>query len=301
VTFLLAGSDALAWSATGHMIAASIAYRALPAELRTKYVTILTAHPDYADWKRAYRGNVDEGAYLFMRAALWPDELKKDRRDPETHAEWHYINLPLVAPSFPIQDAPPAGPKGDIMTAIAVNREALVNWSSTAEQKAIALAWLIHLIGDIHQPLHTTALITDGYKAPRGDRGGNDFFIRPSETAKNAIALHAFWDGLLGTAKDFRRAGNEAIGIEREYGRPDLPELVTQRSVRDWMLESRAAAVTSVYLSGRLAGVNDRRLPAPVVPETYRSNSKRVAERRIALAGYRLADLLRGEPQVDAE
>ena len=292
---------AFAWSATGHMIAATIAYRSLSPELRTSYITLLAAHPEYGDWMRSYEGNVDEGAYLFMRASVWPDELKKNRGNPETHAEWHYLNMPLIAPSFPPRDAPKPGPKGDIIVAIELNRRVLASGSASPTQRAVALAWLLHLVGDLHQPLHTTALINDVYKAPKGDKGGNDFFIRPSERAKKPISLHSFWDGLLGTSKNLRSAYNEALELEREHTRSTLPELQAAASVRDWMLESRAIAIDSVYLDGRLAGVDDKSLDAPIVPETYRRSSKSVAGRRVALAGYRLADLLRRGPVAGAD
>jgi hypothetical protein len=62
------------------------------------------------------------------------------------------------------------------------------------ERKAIALAWLFHLVGDIHQPLHTAQLFTMEY--PNGDRGGNEICIRMTQAAQ-PMDLHRFWDGIL--------------------------------------------------------------------------------------------------------
>jgi hypothetical protein len=63
----------------------------------------------------------------------------------------------------------------------------------TDEEKAIYLTWLLHLVGDIHQPLHCTAVFSEQF--PNGDKGGNDAFIR---IRSSPVKLHAFWDGLLG-------------------------------------------------------------------------------------------------------
>jgi S1/P1 Nuclease len=63
----------------------------------------------------------------------------------------------------------------NILTAMAEN-ERVVRIGTDPEQKAIALAWLFHLVGDIHQPLHTAQLFTVEY--PKGDRGGNEICVR---------------------------------------------------------------------------------------------------------------------------
>ena len=290
--FVLSVTTAAAWSATGHMIIATIAYRDLSPQLQKKYLTILASHPDFQVWKGSYKGNLDEGAYLFMRASVWADELKKDRGNPETHAAWHYINMPLIPPAFPLRDAPKPTAKGDIMTAIALNRDVLASASARVQDRAVALAWLIHLIGDLHQPLHTTALIVGAYKAPYGDKGGNGFYVRPSERAKKPISLHVFWDGLLGTSKNYGAAYREALLLEREHARSSMSEFLQRSAPRDWMLESRQIAIDEVYLRGTLRGSSKRTTPASVVPPSYRSNAKAIAERRAALAGYRLGALL---------
>lgn len=60
-------------------------------------------------------------------------------------------------------------------------------------------------------------------EAPKGDSGGNDFCVRPSERAKNPASLHIFWDGLLGTSKNCRWAYNEALTIEKDLSRRSSP------------------------------------------------------------------------------
>ena len=77
--------------------------------------------------------------------------------------------------------------------------------------KAIAIAWILHLSGDIHQPLHTSARVTD--TEPKGDQGGNLFLLTPEGTPRDKqVNLHWFWDSIVGRNIPF-----EAGMCEREY------------------------------------------------------------------------------------
>jgi hypothetical protein len=143
---------------------------------------------------------------------------------------------------------------------------------------------LIHLIGDLHQPLHCASLFTDAY--PGGDRGGNEFFVMP---ASRGIKLHSFWDGLLGTSAKVNSQVAYAIQLQREYPRRSLGELKKQTTPREWSLEGRILAIEKAYLNGQLKGSADED-HAPKLPDGYAKAAKSVAERRGALAGYRLAD-----------
>jgi hypothetical protein len=142
------------------------------------------------------------------------------------------------------------------------------------------------LIGDLHQPLHCSALIN--VRFPEGDRGGNLFYVRADE---NGINLHAFWDGLLGQEHNTRKVLNLAARVKSEHPRSRLSELKAD-SVKAWSLEGRNLAVEQVYRHGQLPG-SDRPEEAPPLPRNYTASAKAIAERRIALAGYRLSDLIR--------
>jgi hypothetical protein len=97
---------------------------------------------------------------LFMQAARWPDELRITDRQHH-RGPWHYINWPFKPERQPatvqIKDPEPV----NILTAMAEN-VSVVKKESDAEQRAIAHAWLFHMVGDIHQPLHTAQLFTVG-------------------------------------------------------------------------------------------------------------------------------------------
>jgi S1/P1 Nuclease len=89
----------------------------------------------------------------------------------------------------------------NILTALTEN-ESMVKNNSEPQRKAIALAWLFHLVGDIHHPLHTAQLFTVDY--PHGDRGGNEICVRVTHTGQ-PIDLHRFWDGVITSSSNLTR------------------------------------------------------------------------------------------------
>jgi hypothetical protein len=143
-----------------------------------------------------------EDAALFMLAARWPDDV---RDDPRYHRPvWHYVNIPFRPGRADQGEVPPGE---NVLTAFAQQRATLRDPDARDADRAVALCWVLHLVGDVHQPLHTTTLVTPQFA--EGDRGGNDFFVRPSPRGE-AINLHAFWDGLAGRGDRIREAANTA-------------------------------------------------------------------------------------------
>ena len=115
-------------------------------------------------------------------------------RDKQYHqAPWHYINFPFKPDGQPADVRVREPEPVNILTALAEN-ERVVKDANDGEPKAIALAWLFHLVGDIHQPLHTAQLFTVEY--PKGDRGGNEICVRVTQ-AGQPMDLHRFWDGVI--------------------------------------------------------------------------------------------------------
>ena len=227
------------------------------------------------------------GEYLFMRASVWPDQIRR-RGNPYDHATWHYTNFPLRPDSFAMAET--LTPENDVLFGIGESVRVLGATREDAVERAVHLSWLLHLIGDLHQPLHAATLVNDVY--PEGDRGGNDFFVRPRPN-RAGMNLHAFWDQLLGTSGNIREVRNQATLLGHTYTRLALLELREATDARGWALESRQICIDAVYLNGTLAGeVEARREQAPVVPDDYPMRAKQVAERRAALAAYRLADVL---------
>jgi hypothetical protein len=129
------------------------------------------------------------------------------------------------------------------------SEKALADSTTPAQERAVYLSWLIHLIGDVHMPLHCCSLFTSEY--PTGDKGGNSFFIKP---ATRGIPLHSFWDGLLGTSGKPQTHSNYAIQIDSAHPRKSLKELKKAKKPKNWSLESRGIAVEKAYLHGELKG-----------------------------------------------
>jgi hypothetical protein len=168
---------------------------------------------------------------------------------------------------------------------------------SDRERKTISLAWLFHLVGDIHQPPHTTQLSTVEY--PKGERGGNEICVRVTQ-ARQPMDLHRFWDGVITSSSDLANLRN-AITEPRSrpgFARSQLTELQSTNA-DTWAKESFEIAPKIAYRNGGLI-VNPRSgnkdcttvTAAPVLPVGYVVNARHVADRQMMLAGYRLADVL---------
>jgi hypothetical protein len=297
---LLLPRCAMAWGAAGHAVIAAEAYRKLSPEFKAEVIEVLKAHPDYAKWQSAYRTNAsfDVFAYVFMRSSTWPDEIRR-RGNKYDHPDWHYIDYPLRPPGFAFEPAPK--PQDDVLYGVARCEKTLSDTKADPELRAASLSFLIHLVGDMHQPLHCASLFTADY--PNGDKGGNDFYVMPAQrsnwdysvktgpalTGQKAVRLHGIWDGLLGSSANPRTQWNYATEIDAKYSRASLPELATHANPKEWSLESREMAIDKAYLRGELKGSTNQ-TDAPSLPPDYTKQAKAVAEKQAALAGYRLAD-----------
>jgi hypothetical protein len=184
----------------------------------------------------------------------------------------------------------------NILSAL-VENESIVKNNTEPQRKAVALAWLFHLVGDIHQPLHTAQLFTVEY--PQGDRGGNEICVRVIQ-AGQSMDLHRFWDGVITSSQNLTRLRNEATELRscQEFQRSQLTELAST-NFESWAKESYEIATKIAYrnearVGTPKAGAMDCTMvaAAPVLPVGYVLSASRIADRRMILAGYRLADSL---------
>ena len=275
-----------AWDGAGHMLIAAEAFRQLSPELQAQAVEVLKAHPDYDKWVKSYHPNptISQAAYVFMRASMWPDEIRGSG-SPYDHPEWHFIDYPLRPPDFFLEED--HNLTNNVLWGVMQCEKTLGDTNANPELRAAYLSFLIHLIGDMHQPLHCCSLFTVAY--PDGDRGGNDFYVKVDG---QGVRLHGIWDGLLGTVPNPLAQWAYSLKVEAEHPRDSLPELAMHTTPRDWSLESRALAIRYGYLYGNLKGSTNPET-APPLPTEYITEAKKVAERQGALAGYRLADEIR--------
>ena len=278
------------------MVIAAIAYRSLPQALQEEYTELLKSHPDYEQWLYAYEKQTVDlplGEYLFMQASFWPDVIRRQGNEHD-FPTWHYTNFPLtpavlIGQETAIQET--ITPENDVINGFQKSMDLLFDSTQSAEIRAVYLSWIIHLVGDAHQPLHCVALVNEIY--PEGDRGGNSFFVRPTKQSEG-MNLHSFWDGLLGRSGDIRNARNEAtrLLITGFEGYNESEGV----NIRTWVLEGRLLAITYVYLNGALPPtVYEDREAAALLPGDYASNAKSIAEERAVLAGYRLSNVLSGK------
>lgn len=267
------------------MTIAAIAYRDLSSNLKANVTEALKHHPEYEKWAQSYQTNspFDLPAYVFMRASTWPDEIKRHGNQYD-HPQWHYVNLPLIPPNFPNQPSP--SPNNDIVFAIGECEKMLKDKNTDPDARAVYLSWLIHLVGDIHQPLHCVSLVNSNYAAPSGDKGGNAFFVKPYE---KGVSLHSIWDKGLGSSSNPRTEYNQAIELSAKLGRKSLGGSMKRNGAKEWSEESRKIALETCYLNGKLEG-SLKAADAPTLPEGYTKNLKVVAEKQAVVAGYRLAD-----------
>jgi hypothetical protein len=286
-----APSTALAWNRAGHMVSGAIAYGELrarnPAAL-DRVIALLRVHPAYQTrWLPMItaRGMADHDIMLFMFAARWADDV---RDEPQyDHPTWHYTNLPFV----PAGDTtrPPAGIGGDVVTEAEHNISVLRDPEASDTAKAIALTWVFHLVGDVHQPLHAVSFYSSRW--PQGDRGGNLVFIRATPTS-SPINLHSFWDGLIIGSDDVRDTMNRAIALRAAHPSGPLASQIALLAPASWARdESLPLSRRWAYLDGRLDAGTSRET-AVVLPASYAADAQRLAEARVTLAGYRLAALL---------
>lgn len=257
------------WIDTGHMVVAAIAEKGLNARAKARIAELVKV-------------GTDDRTNTFVTCGVWADDVKssKDR-------EWHYINIFFRRDGKPTDLKPP---EENVVWAIRRFSKVLGDPKSTREEKAEALRYLVHFVGDVHQPLHAVAEVSNA--RPTGDRGGNDFKIGPVSgwSERPLENLHVLWDFGCGAflparrpldAKGKERIDQLASQIIRDFPRARLPGLA-ERDPMGWARESHDLAKREVY---------DLREGRPV-PEAYLAKGRTTCRRQAAYAGYRLADLL---------
>lgn len=313
IAVVLLTSPAWAWWDGGHKIVASIAFRSLTRGEQEKIVAILRSHPRFKiDFVDAAPDETKDDADLrhewyFQQAAVWPDiarNFKGDDLETYHRATWHYINVPhyltdadraALGGKLTVNvklEAPPAPiPEMNIIQTIRSARTVLGDKTAGDRDKAMMIMWLFHDVGDIHQPLHSTALFSPKL-FPEGDRGGNSVL---TEQRKN---LHALWDSFPGGMTELKTARNDALRLMENAELAALGKTSAgQLDEQTWLDESRELALSVVYDSEVLTPLRAFEKQGALKPitlsEEYLRRGGRVCERRVVQAGYRLGVLLK--------
>jgi len=258
VIVLLAPTLAFAWGRDGHEIVARIAEARLIPKARAGVEALL--------------GRTESMASV----ANWADQIRKDR---EETGPWHYVNIPYEMRGF---DEARDGKNGDNVVNKIVDFATVLNDRKRSDaDREEALKFLIHFVGDLHQPLHSTDR--------NDDKGGNFrlvFFLDQPE----AVNLHRVWDSEI--LKHMMNDGEKKESVEEMAAR--IATSITDKQARQWTAgdpvawvnESHKLAVETVYADVPADG------PPVKIGEAYVTRAEPVIEMQLARAGVRLADVL---------
>ena len=279
------------WTRPGHMVSAAIAYDELAArnpEALKRLLAIAAHHPDRGPFEVAIgrATGAERDRRVFMELARWPDDV---RGGPHDHPTWHYAMRPVTDPRDPPPHAPSSEAAGVAAEAFALNLRVASDPNAPAADRAQALAWIFHLVGDIHQPLHTAQLFSRRF--PDGDRGGSRQHVT-DPVGGQPITLHWLWDDSVNRDGDGEAAFARAHELTARLPRSAFPELAAATRAADftaWGAESYALAAPVVYRADLRTG--DTPGEADAAAPAYLDVMSRTAETRLTLAGYRLADI----------
>jgi len=296
---LMITPSAEAWGCRGHETVAALAEKHLTPEAKQALLALLTANPIDPQLKR-YCGQ--RGLDPFVDSATWADDERG--RDPST-APWHFIDIPLSATNG--SEKAFCGAGGCVLTAITDQLAILKDKKAPGAKRAAALRFIIHFVGDLHQPLHGST---------NSDRGGNcvpvKYFTRNPHAHNNSYTpnLHHVWDTEIPESQMLGADAAEfADTLDAAFASSFAAWQQGGMQLEAWAWESHDHAAETAY--GAFS------TPIPVEPDVpvnscaddnnigqrmmhkhlvigtaYRDQAASVVEERLAQAGIRLAMIL---------
>lgn len=284
---------ASAWHNQGHMMVAEVAWNRMSSGAKCRAVWLLNSDTEYArginnptgiNWRKA----------LFVNAATWPDRIKANTSgfhddsvtsphaaqnvgygDKLRHKYWHFADFEV--PNTGMHPVPAV----NALERIKLFTQALSDPTTSKPLKTYDLAWLLHLVGDVHQPLHMADQFGPAW-SDGNDRGGNGIPVDYTGYQE----LHGFWDGAPGNA-DNKTVLKVAIDAADLLPVPPATDAAIS-SVDTWGQESYDLAVHQVYVPPVILQSAATVTPTP----QYVTNAQTISRARVALAGVRLANLL---------
>ncbi|HYI40430.1 MAG TPA: S1/P1 nuclease [Allosphingosinicella sp.] len=237
---------AFAWGQTGHRVTGAVADRYLSGLARAHVQLLL-------------------GTESLAQAATWPDDMRSDSALfwQKTASPFHYVTVP-TGRTHAEAGAPP---EGDAVTALARFEQVLRDPNASVEDKRLALRFSIHIVGDLHQPLHA---------GRPGDRGGNDFKVSWFGEASN---LHSVWDSKMIDSRQLSHS--ELAGWLAGAITPAQIVAWSDPDPAVWIAESVALRET-VYPAG----------PSPKLSYDYAYRHGAALDGRLSRAGVRIAAYL---------
>jgi S1/P1 Nuclease len=297
----LAGTPvAYAWGCRGHETVAALAEKHLTPEAKQALLALLTANPIDPQLRR-YCG--DTGFDAFVDSATWADDERN--KEPAT-APWHFIDVPLsVTAADQVKNF--CGNGGCVTQAINQQLAILKDKTAPGAKRAAALRFIIHFVGDLHQPLHAST---------NSDRGGNcvpvKYFRRKPRTKGNSYTpnLHHVWDTeIVEREMQGADAAEFANTLDTEFADSFASWQQDGMQLESWAWEGHQYAVDTVYgdLGKHIPAEPDMAVSSCaddnnigkrmlhkhiVIGAAYQEQAAPVAEERLAQAGIRLAMIL---------
>jgi hypothetical protein len=245
--------------------------------------TLMAAHPDgkrFAASLGAATG-AERSRRMFAWMARWPDDVRKT---PEDRPEWHYAVKVVHGWTW-------LGwyTAGEAFEAYGRNLAIARDAKAPAAQRAVALCWVFHILGDMHQPLHRGHRMDLGWL--KTDRAATIAFVRRAPGGR-VMDLHESWDSAASLP------GPDPAAAERLLPRlaavaDRLPKDAAPATLYAWAAESEALARNVAYTGSALGATPDKP-SAPVLDAAYQARARAISEVRIATAGVRLGRTLEG-------
>jgi hypothetical protein len=243
-----------AWGRLGHRVISRIAEKHLTQKAKAAITELLEPGESLAD------------------ASLLADEHRREL--PKT-APWHYVDVPLDAPTYDARFSGDVPDKGCVVDKINEFRVVIKDQTKTVEERRFALRFLIHCIEDMHMPLHV---------GDNKDKGGNRTQVRFIDKGTN---MHRLWDSdmieRVGDTEDFSLADLAALDT------PEARALAMKGTVEDWATESLLAA-RQAY---QVPETGKRLKPGQKLGDAYLESNLPVVRRRLYQGGVRLAMMLK--------
>lgn len=286
---LLAPLPARAWLREGHMATGVLAHDLLaqrdPAAVDA-VLRLMAAHPDRARFD-AQLGDLAGPARArrtFELMAIWPDAV---RGTPYDHPTWHQSQRIVSSARSVIPFA-----FGSAQTEFARNLTVARDSGAAEADRAVALCWVLHIVGDMHQPLHAAMWMS--WRFPITDAGGQWAWVRTAPGAE-PVRLHRFWDAA-GQPGEIVLAPSGSIEAQLAHDPPPADEALSpdpETAFAAWIAHSRDLAYEVVYRRGTLRASPSPR-SARVLPPDYVDQARTVSRTQLRAAGHRIGALLTG-------
>lgn len=283
---ILLSTSVNAWWEAGHMIVSTIAYHHVNPYTKREIDRLASLMTVENTALNQYNCKVSHPVYCLMKVSLWADHLYQKPNLNFTQFPWHFIDTPIASDLSDKTD----DQENHVVWAIENLSKALKQNHANAYLRARELAMLVHLVGDIHQPLHNASLFDPSF--PKGDLGGNLYPIEYCEADGKCLNnLHKLWDSALDLypRKGFSYQVNNpkaivalAYRIEIDHPISNFKVYDLTSSAKTWHEQAYKLAADVVY-----------KTPKNKIPSAeYINEGTAIVEKQIALAGYRLAYLL---------